>query len=160
MQAALPYTEQLAAPSAAGRPWQVFVRNQVHYAVTLEAGSELIEHRGAAAIPFAPRAVAGLVNWHGNAIPLVDLAALNHASPNTAAGRALVLGSGEDAVAVVVDGLPNVVRLEDHDTAGPEAAPPHLAEITLGLLTLPGQTTAYWLDARRTVDLLLSAHEH
>jgi chemotaxis signal transduction protein len=153
MQQALPENNSALQPSQ-HRPWQVFSRANVQYAVALEDGSELLEHAGVSAVPFPPQGVVGLVNWHGNAIPLADIARLNGAPRRMDAGRALVLGHGDDALALALDSLPNVVRLAPEFVQSPAQAPAEISELLDGVLLLPDRSKAYWLNKQRAVQRL------
>jgi chemotaxis signal transduction protein len=69
-------------------------------------------------IPATPPWLAGLVSLRGNVLPVVDLATLVHISH--AASRKqmlLVIGHGESAAAVLIDGLPERLRFVESDLA-------------------------------------------
>jgi chemotaxis signal transduction protein len=145
------------APQASQhRPWQVFSRANVQYAVALEDGSELLEHAGVSAIPFPPLGVVGLVNWHGNAIPLADIARLAGAPRRMDAARALVLGRGDDALALALDSLPNVVRLAPEFVQEAAQAPAEISALLDGVLLLPDDSKAYWLNTQRAAQRLIA----
>lgn len=157
MHAPLPDQTTQTPTAALNRPWQVFKRANVQYAIALEDGVELLEHTAVAAIPFPPKGVVGLVNWHGNAIALADIAQLQGAPRRMEAGRALVLGHGEDAVALALDTLPNVVRLAPEHVRGAQEAPAGLRDLLAGILSLPDQSHAFWLNVQRVAHYLTTA---
>jgi chemotaxis signal transduction protein len=154
MQTPLPENIRQTPEATQHRPWQVFSRAKVQYAIALEDGSELLEHAGVAAIPFPPPGLVGLVNWHGNPVPLADIALLSGAARRFEAARALILGHDEQAVALALDSLPNVLRLAPEFVRDAQQAPQEIRDLVDGVLDLPDRTLAYWLNAQRLADRL------
>ncbi len=72
-----------------------------------DAGSEVLPIPPMAVLPGAPAGFMGLANLRGNLAPLYDIRALLGLPPQT--GRqplALILGQGDDAVGLIVEGHP------------------------------------------------------
>ena len=69
--------------------------------------SELVEMPNVYPLPRMPANLLGLVNLHGRIVPLFDLAALfeTHHLPREKR-MVLVIGHGNDAAGIVIDGLP------------------------------------------------------
>ncbi|HEY5993053.1 MAG TPA: chemotaxis protein CheW [Gallionellaceae bacterium] len=72
-----------------------------------DAGSEVMAMPAMAVLPGAPPGFAGLINLRGNLAPLYDLRALL-GLPQQAGAQplALVLGQGDDAVGIIIEGHP------------------------------------------------------
>lgn len=76
--------------------------------IRFEDASELATLPAIARLPGAPDGVRGLTNLHGNIIPVMDIAGwlgLTH-DPHKPP-MLLVCGYGEDAVGIIIDGLPD-----------------------------------------------------
>lgn len=67
-------------------------------------------------LPNTPPWLHGMINVNGNVVPLFNLAALlGFPNSGSANAKLLVIGQGEDAVAVTLDNLPLRVRLKPAD---------------------------------------------
>lgn len=67
-------------------------------------------------LPNTPLWLHGMINVNGNVVPLFNLAALlGFPDSGSANAKVLVIGQGEDAVAVTLDSLPLRVRLKPTD---------------------------------------------
>jgi twitching motility protein PilI len=89
--------------------------------------SELVEMPNVYPLPRMPRNLLGLVNLHGRIVPLFDLANLFETAHLPREKRmVLVIGHGNDAAGVVIDGLPRRMVFSPDDQiitpALPEAA--------------------------------------
>lgn len=124
-------TTALLAPSAALTrfappagallgPAQVRDERQVRYGfrvsslgllIAVNTGSEVVEARGIALLPNAPRWLAGVMNLRGNPVPVFDLCAALDLPRNDESQKSmvLVLEKGEHAAGLLIDGLPRVV---------------------------------------------------
>ncbi len=75
-----------------------------------DAGSEVLPIPATAILPGAPPGFVGLINLRGNLAPLYDLRVLLGLQPQ--AGRqplALLLGQGDDAVGLIIEGHPDAL---------------------------------------------------
>lgn len=74
-------------------------------------GSEVVEARAIAAMPNAPRWLAGVMNLRGNPVPVFDLCAALELARNDEAQKSmvLVLDKGDQAAGLLIDGMPRVV---------------------------------------------------
>lgn len=82
-------------------------------------------------LPGAPEGVKGLANLHGNVVPVFELARWFNVTHDTKTTQMLlVLGYGEDAVGVVIDGLPERKRFSPQDAVAIELGHPRLARFT------------------------------
>jgi len=79
--------------------------------IKLDTGSEVVEARAVAAMPNAPRWLAGVMNLRGNPVPVFDLgAALDLARDDESQKTmVLVLDKGDAAAGLLIDGMPRVV---------------------------------------------------
>jgi len=79
--------------------------------IKLDAGSEVVEARGIASMPNAPRWLAGVMNLRGNPVPVFDLNAALDLPRNDESQKSmvLVLDKGEQAAGLLIDGMPRVV---------------------------------------------------
>ena len=76
--------------------------------IRFEDASELASLPDIARLPGAPDGVRGLTNLHGNIIPVMDIASwLGLKHDTSKVPMLLVCGYGEDAVGIIIDGLPD-----------------------------------------------------
>lgn len=73
-----------------------------------DAGSEVLPIPAMAVLPGAPPGFAGLINLRGHLAPLYDLRVLLGLAPPQPGTQplALVLGQGDDAVGIIIEGYP------------------------------------------------------
>jgi chemotaxis signal transduction protein len=143
-----PRAAALLAPSAALtrfapplgallRPAHVRDERQVRYGfrvsslgllITPNTGSEVVEARGIALMPNAPRWLAGVMNLRGNPVPVFDLCAALDLPRNDESQKSmvLVLDKWEHAAGLLIDGLPRVVPA-GNPIERPTALPARLA---------------------------------
>jgi twitching motility protein PilI len=96
-----------------------------------DATSELTVMPSIYRLPGAPEGVKGLANLHGNVVPVFELARwFNVTHDPKATPMLLVLGYGEDAVGVVIDGLPERKRFSSQDAVTVEMGHARLARFT------------------------------
>lgn len=90
-------------------------------------GSELIDIPKLHHVPNSPAWFVGVTNLHGMVIPVFDLAiyiGLEHREKQKQ--RLLVLGQGNDAAAVIIDGLPDRLRWTTDQQVEKNTAPQKL----------------------------------
>jgi twitching motility protein PilI len=102
----------LAAPIAGEENPNEIVRQgfrigQMRLLAPFATASELTEMPNVYPLPRMPENLLGLVNLHGRIVPLFDLAALFETEHLAREKRMLlVMGHGNDAAGIVIDGLP------------------------------------------------------
>ena len=111
-----PLPPELAALAGAQAPMearpddivrQAFRIGQMRLVTPFVAASELVEMPTVYPLPRMPANLLGLVNLHGRIVPLFDLAALFETQHLPREKRmVLVIGHGNDAAGIVIDGLP------------------------------------------------------
>jgi twitching motility protein PilI len=112
---------------------QGFRIGELRFLARFDATSELSELPTIYRLPGAPAGVKGLANLHGNVVPVFELAHFFGIAHGTDAKRMLlVLGSGENAAAVVIDGLPERKRFLPTDLVGVDTEHPALSRYSLG----------------------------
>lgn len=76
-----------------------------------DAGSEVLPIPAMAILPGAPPGFAGLINLRGNLAPIYDLRVLLGLPPPQPGVQflALVLGQGDDAVGIIIEGYPTAL---------------------------------------------------
>jgi len=84
--------------------------------------SELVEMPNVYPLPRMPANLLGLVNLHGRIVPLFDLAALFETQhPSREKRMLLVIGHGDAAAGIVIDGLPRrMVFQPEYEIVPPE----------------------------------------
>jgi twitching motility protein PilI len=95
---------------------------------TYDATSELAAMPTIYRLPGAPDGVKGLANLHGNVIPVFELTrwfGVEHDANSQQ--MLLVLGHGDGAVGVVIDGLPERKRFSPADAVDIEIGHPRMA---------------------------------
>jgi twitching motility protein PilI len=107
---------------------QGFRIGPLHLMVRYEDGSELTEMPRVYPLPKAPGWFRGVANLHGALIPVFDLARYaGIESAPAVKSMLLVLSHGADAAGVIIDGLPQRLRLTPDASADAASAPPSLA---------------------------------
>lgn len=90
-------------------------------------GSELIDMPKLHHVPNVPSWLTGVINLHGMVIPVFDLGVyLGIESPKQKNRRLLVLGQGNDAAAIVIDGLPERLQWRSDQQIEKQTAPQKL----------------------------------
>lgn len=73
--------------------------------------SELLQTTKIYHLPNAPRWVVGLINLHGNVIPVVDIASYaGEEISRLHKSNVLTIGSNDKAIGVLIDGLPEAIK--------------------------------------------------
>ena len=86
---------------------QAFRIGHMRLLAPFATASELVEMPNVYPLPRMPANLLGLVNLHGRIVPLFDLAALFETQHLPREKRMLlVIGHGNDAAGIVIDGLP------------------------------------------------------
>lgn len=136
---------------------QTLVRAGLHWMIRHDEACELLEPLPLAFLPHMPPWFCGLAHWHGQLLPVMDLAGFwqldTQISPPPIKPMLLVLGHGSQAAGVYVDRLPGHVHL--HETVpdadfSPIALAPMLQKVLRGSYRQGKKT---WLDI--DVDALL-----
>ena len=113
--------------------------------IRYEDGSELTEMPQVYLLPRAPAWFLGMANLHGALVPVFDPAVLfGVARDENAKPMFLVLGHGDDKAGLVIDGLPQRLRLTESDRIEDAAMPPSLAGCV---------NHAYWSEGLDWMDL-------
>jgi chemotaxis signal transduction protein len=118
------------------------------------ATSQLSEVVPVTPLPAMPHGLRGVASLHGNVLPVFDLASLLSVTRGEARREMLlVVGHGESAAAVLIDGLPDRFRLSEADRSECPAPDGWLADCMLSAYVAGGEA---WLDIdhRRLLDRL------
>jgi purine-binding chemotaxis protein CheW len=120
----------LAAPAGSGEEnpneivRQAFRIGHLHLLAPFATASELTEMPNVYPLPRMPANLLGLVNLHGRIVPLFDLAALFETQHLAREKRMLlVIGHGNDAAGIVIDGLPRRMAFMPEAQIIPPALP-------------------------------------
>lgn len=107
-------------------------------------GSELIDIPKLHHIPNAPAWFVGVTNLHGMVIPVFDLGIyLGAEHSKQKQQRLLVLGQGNDAAAVIIDGLPDRLHWHSGQQVEKQTAPQKLQAHIRTACLIDGQL---WFD--------------
>jgi twitching motility protein PilI len=107
-------------------------------------GSELTELPKVYRLPNAPHWLIGMANLHGRLVPVFDLARyFNIELQDQGKPMLLVLGHGDVAAGIVIDGLPLRLRFEADQFVDVGAIPQSLAPVVQRAVLVNGQM---WLD--------------
>jgi twitching motility protein PilI len=111
---------------------QAFRIGQMRLLAPFTTASELVEMPSVYPLPRMPANLLGLVNLHGRIVPLFDLAALFETTHLPREKRmVLVIGHGNDAAGIVIDGLPRrLVFRPEHQIVTP-ALPAAVADAAI-----------------------------
>jgi purine-binding chemotaxis protein CheW len=116
----------------------------------------ILRYEAPAPLPRAPEFLEGVIPYGGGAVPVVDLRKrFELAAPIREETRAMVLDLGDQRVAVLVDEVREVLRVDSTTIAAPGPMVSGLAATYIaGIVTRPGRTIII-LNARK----LLSSTE-
>jgi len=138
---------------------QGFRVGDLHILAKFDATSELAVMPIIYRLPGAPDGVRGLANLHGNVVPVFELARwFNVAHDTKATQMLLVLGYGEEAIGVIIDGLPVRKRFSPNDEVPVGLGQPRMARFATAAYREAGEqahTNAIWMefDYRRFFDV-------
>lgn len=118
-------------------------------------GEQLADLPALHLLPHAPRWFAGIANLDGALLPVFDLARWLDA-PRAVRPMLLVVGHGDDALGLVIDGLPRRVRLQGAEPVAADTAPASLAGAVLHAW-LAGDALHFELDVAGLAALLQQA---
>jgi twitching motility protein PilI len=118
--------------------------------------SELVEMPNVYPLPRMPANLLGLVNLHGRIVPLFDLAALFETQHMPREKRMLlVIGHGNNAAGIVIDGLPRRMAFAPESRIVPPALPAGAAA-AVSAAYLEGSNAWFEFDYSQLLDLLVS----
>lgn len=134
---------------------QGFRVGHMHLAAPFAVASELTEMPNVYPLPRMPDDLLGLVNLHGRIVPLFDLASLFETAHLPREKRMLlVIGHGNDAAGIVIDGLPRRVVFSPDD----RIVAPALPAAAAGAVTatyLQGKDAWFEFDYAQLLDHLV-----
>ena len=123
---------------------QGFRIGQMRLLTPFATASELVEMPDVYPLPRMPANLLGLVNLHGRIVPLFDLAALFETQHLPREKRmVLVFGHGNDAAAVVIDGLPRRLVFRPDERIITPALPGAAADAAIATFV---QGTEAWFE--------------
>ena len=155
-----PELAALAAPVVAENPddvvRQAFRIGHMRLIAPFDTASELTEMPNVYPLPRMPDNLLGLVNLHGRIVPLFDLAALFETEHTPREKRMLlVMGHGNNAAGIVIDGLPRrMVFAPDSRILPP--APPEGPAAAIVATYLAGNDAWFEFDYAQLLDQLVS----
>ena len=135
---------------------QAFRIGQMHLLAPFDVSSELTEMPSVYPLPRMPANLLGLVNLHGRILPLFDLATLFETEHMPREKRMLlVIGHGNNAAGIVIDGLPRRMAFLPES----QIVPPALPAAAAGALRASysaGRDAWYEFDYAQLLDQLVS----
>ena len=135
---------------------QAFRIGQMHLLAPFDVSSELTEMPAVYPLPRMPANLLGLVNLHGRILPLFDLATLFETEHMPREKRMLlVIGHGNNAAGIVIDGLPRRMAFLPES----QIVPPALPAAAAGALRASysaGRDAWYEFDYAQLLDQLVS----
>jgi len=135
---------------------QGFRIGHMRLAAPFATTSELVEMPNVYPLPRMPANLLGLVNLHGRIVPLFDLANLFETTHLPREKRmVLVLGHGNDAAGVVIDGLPRRLVFTPDDQIIPPALPA-AAATAVTTTYLQGKDAWFEFDYAQLLDHLVN----
>jgi len=112
------------------------------YGLSLSAIQETITLRRITRVPGAPSYIKGVINFHGNVIPVIDVAR-RLGIGETATGhdsRIVVIETETEVVGLLAEGVSSVTRLSPSSVMPPPAIAAGIAaEYLEGVVRLPGR---------------------
>src|SRR5690348_14873284 len=135
---------------------QGFRIGQMRLAAPFATASELVEMPNVYPLPRMPANLLGLVNLHGRIVPLFDLANLFETTHLPREKRmVLVLGHGNDAAGVVIDGLPRRLVFSPETQILAPALPAGAADAVIATY-LQGKDAWFEFDYSKLLDLMVT----
>jgi twitching motility protein PilI len=135
---------------------QAFRIGEMRLLASFAASSELVEMPDVYPLPRMPAHLLGLVNLHGRIVPLFDLAAmLETRHPPREKRMVLVIGHGDDAAGIVIDGLPRRLVFKPEARIVPPALPAAVAHALLATY-VHGADAWHEFDYAQLLDQLVS----
>ena len=155
-----PELAALAAPAVPENPddvvRQAFRIGHMHLLAPFDTASELTEMPNVYPLPRMPDNLLGLVNLHGRIVPLFDLAAMFETQHMPREKRMLlVIGHGNDAAGIVIDGLPRRMVFAPDSRILPPALPEGPAAAVVATY-LAGNDAWFEFDYAQLLDQLVS----
>ena len=155
-----PELAALAAPVVAENPddvvRQAFRIGHMRLIAQFDTASELTEMPNVYPLPRMPDNLLGLVNLHGRIVPLFDLAALFETEHMPREKRMLlVMGHGNNAAGIVIDGLPRRMVFAPDSRILPPALPEGPAAAIVATY-LAGNDAWFEFDYAQLLDQLVS----
>ena len=149
-----------APPASAENPDQIvrqaFRIGHMRLLAPFATASELVEMPNVFPLPRMPANLLGLVNLHGRIVPLFDLAALFETQhPQREKRMVLVMGHGNDAAGIVIDGLPRRMVFMPDSRIVPPALPAAASTAVLATYTA-GKDAWFEFDYAQLLDQLVS----
>jgi twitching motility protein PilI len=149
-----------APPSATVNPdeivRQAFRIGHMRLLAPFATASELVEMPVVYPLPRMPANLLGLVNLHGRIVPSFDLAPLFETQhPPREKRMLLVIGHGNDAAGIVIDGLPRRMVFMPDSRIVPPALPATASAAVLATY-LSGKDAWFEFDYAQLLDQLVS----
>lgn len=92
----------------------LFSLGKEEYAVSITQVKEIIQYKEITKLPNTPEYMRGIISLRGKIIPVVDLAMrLELTIPKSSDRRALVIETAGREIGIVVDGVTEVIRIQD-----------------------------------------------
>jgi twitching motility protein PilI len=133
---------------------QAFRLGHMRLLSPFDASSELVEMPDVYPLPRMPANLLGLVNLHGRILPLFDLAPLFETQHTPREKRmVLVIGHGNDAAGIVIDGLPRRMVFKPESRILPPALPVAAAAAVVDAY-VQGPDTWYEFNYTQLLELL------
>jgi len=135
---------------------QAFRIGHMRLLAPFAAASELVEMPNVYPLPRAPANLLGLVNLHGRIVPLFDLTRLFETAHLPRERRMLlVIGHGDAAAGIAIDGLPRRMVFTPEARINPPALPEAAARALLATY-LAGADSWFEFDYAHLLDQLVS----
>jgi purine-binding chemotaxis protein CheW len=120
----------------------VFELENEHYGVDIKTVESIIKMQTITRMPHAPSFVEGVTNLRGKVLPVIDLRR-RFSLPSreiTKDNRIMVVSMGSAEVGMVVDGVSEVLTLQDVDIESiPQMVTSADSEFITGIVKLPGR---------------------
>ena len=135
---------------------QAFRIGHMRLLAPFATASELVEMPNVYPLPRMPENLLGLVNLHGRIVPLFDLAALFETEHLAREKRmVLVIGHGNDAAGIVIDGLPRRMAFMPESQIMPKALSAAAATAVIATYT-QGSDAWFEFDYAQLLEQLVS----
>ncbi len=135
---------------------QAFRIGHMRLLAPFATASELIEMPNVYPLPRMPANLLGLVNLHGRIVPLFDLAPLFETQHLPREKRMLlVIGHGDDAAGIVIDGLPRRMVFQPENEILTPALPAAAADAVVATY-LQGTDAWFEFNYAQLLDQLVS----
>jgi purine-binding chemotaxis protein CheW len=144
-------------PQKKGTQLATFQVAHLYFGVDVLRVQEVLQFHHMTRVPQAPEVIEGLINLRGQIVPAIDMRRRLQLPPRAATDTPMnmVVRTSEGAISLLVDGIGDVVDVEESSyERPPDNLAPYARDLIRGVYKLSNSLLLV-LDTERTVDLTI-----